>query len=258
MKRLRLLAAATIGTLALIGASQAIGETAQKGNLRVSFSGALNPKQLPRHGTAPIAVRIGGRISTTDGGDPPGLERIEMAINRAGRFDPRALPACRLDQIQPASTSYARRVCGSARVGDGAFSASIAIPEQSPYPSQGTVTAFNGVVGGRPVILLHIYGAQPVPTSFTLPLEFRRGSGRFSVALRGDLPTVDTHVGFVTGISLQLDGGPAAGKHPYLSAGCPAPQGFGGALFPLARASFTFADGRALSSTLVRRCSARG
>ena len=248
---------ATTLLLLLASASLAAAETAQQGNLRVSFSGALKPKKLPRKGEAPIAVNIGGQISTLDGTDPPGLRELEIAINRYGRLNPSARPSCLFDQIQPATTAYARQVCGVARVGTGTFSASISIPEQSPYPSRGAVTAFNGVEGGRPVILLHIYGTEPIPTSFTLPLSIGRGSGTFGTVLRGALPSVDEHVGFVTGLSLRLEGRGRPGK-PYLSAGCPAPKGFPGAVFPLVRASFSFASGETLRSTLPRSCTARG
>jgi hypothetical protein len=248
-----------LGVAAFFGCPlSARAEIAQKGNLRVSFNGALSPKKLPRRGVAPISVELGGRITTTDGSDPPALSGIEIAINRAGRLDPEALPACSLEQVQPASTAYARRVCAAARVGGGSFSASIAIPEQSPYPSRGTVTAFNGRDSGRPVVLLHIYGTEPVPTSFTLPLTMSRGHGTFGTVLRGKLPGIDAHVGFVTGISLRLGSPPRSAGRPYLSAGCPAPKGFSLAVFPLARASFSFAAGPTLSRTLVRSCRARG
>lgn len=228
-------------------------ETVPRGTLRVSFSGSLKPKKLPRRGAAPISVELGGKIFTTDGSDPPGLSRIEIAVNRQGRLDPTARPACRLEEIQPATTAYARRVCAAARVGEGSFSASVAIPEQAPYPSRGTVTAFNGVEDGRPVIYLHIFGTEPVPTSFTLPLRIGRGTGAFGTVLRGSLPSVDARVAFVTGIALRLDGG-RAGRPPYLAAGCPAPKGFTLVAFPLARAAFSFHGGQVLSSTLVRTC----
>jgi hypothetical protein len=259
VNRLRSLGPVTLMSLALALAVPALGgaEVAQKGNLRVSYSGSLAPKRLPRQGVAPVAVELGGRIITTDGLDPPALKQIEIAINHNGRLDPSARPICRLEQIQPASTSYARQVCGAARVGEGTFDASVAIPEQAPYPSRGTVTAFNGVERGKPVILLHIYGSEPVPTSFTLPLTIARGRGAFGTVLRGRLPLVDVHVGFVTGISLRLEGGGGSGRRPYLAAGCPAPKSFSSAVFPLLRARFSFADGRSLQSTLVRSCGAR-
>lgn len=237
---------------------QAQAETVPHGKLRVAFSGKLSPQRLPRRGAAPVSVELGGRIYTTDGSDPPGLRRLEIAINRNGRLDPGAIPVCRLEEIQPASTEYARRVCGAAQVGEGSFSAAVAIPEQAPYPSRGTVTAFNGREGGRPVILLHIYGTKPLPTSFTLALRVGRAHGQFGTLLQGQLPSVDAHVGFVTGISLRLDRSAGSSARPYLSAGCPAPKGFSLAPFPLARASFAFAGGPTLSSTLVRTCRARG
>jgi len=231
-------------------------EIEQKGDLRVSFSGSISPKKLPRKGTAPVSVELGGRIATLDGAAPPSLRRIEIAVNRVGRLDPGALPACRLEQIQPASTAYARRVCAASRVGEGTFSAAVAIPEQSPYPSQGTVTAFNGTKGGKPVVFLHIYGAEPVPTSFTLPLSLGRERGSFGTVLRGSLPSVDAGVAYVTELSLRLGGGHGPARS-YLSAGCPAPEGSSLAVFPLARASFAFAGGTTLTRTLVRECKVR-
>ncbi len=48
------------------------------------------------------------------------------------------------------------------------------------------------------------------------------------------------------------------GRSGYLVAGCPAPEGFPGAVFPLLRASFRFDDGRSLGSTLNRSCQAKG
>jgi hypothetical protein len=256
MKRRRVLVALAISTFGLAAASYAPAEVAQQGTLRVSFSGSFSPKKLPRDGRAPIAVSFGGDVSTTDGADPPGLRRIEIAINRQGRLDPTAVPTCGLDQIQPASTAYARRVCARARVGQGLFNAAVSIPEEAPYPSRGAVTAFNGIRNGRPVIYLHIYGTEPLPTSFTLPLSIGRGHGSFGTILRGALPSVDAHVGFVTGITLNLNSVSRNGRS-YMSAGCPAPKGFTAAVFPLAKASFHFNGGPTLSRTLVRKCEAR-
>jgi hypothetical protein len=64
----------------------------------------------------------------------------------------------------------------------------------------------------------------------------------------------------LTGIEMTLARRWSSGghRHSYLSAGCPAPKGFRGALFPLARTSFAFAGGKRLSSTLMSECRARG
>jgi hypothetical protein len=240
----------------LILATGAQAELAQEGNLRVHFDAKVSPKRLPRTGTAPISVSLGGTVSTTDGSQPPALRRFEVAINRSGRLDVKGLPICRREDIQPATTANAMAACGAAKVGVGSFEANVVIPEQSPFPSKGKMVAFNGVQGGKPVIFAHVYGTEPIPTSFTLPLKISHAKGRFGTVLTASLPNVTSDVAFVTGISLTLGRTftYSGERHGYLSAGCPAPKGFPGALYPLARTGFSFDGGTALSSTLTRSC----
>lgn len=256
MKRCLLLAMALVALC--VSAVQA--ETVQRGNLRVAFAGKFAPTALPRHGSAPIAVSVGGTIATIDGAPPPQLQGIEIAINRAGRFDYAGLPSCTYDEVQPATTAAAAAACGAAKVGEGSFAANVVLPEQSPFPSQGRIVAFNGREGRKPVILAHVYGTVPVPISYTIVLRLEPGHGTFGTVLSAALPAVTSDVAYITGISLTLERrfGSGARTRGYLSAGCPAPEGFPGATFPLARASFSFAGGQTLGSTLRRSCRARG
>lgn len=246
--------------VAALTAARAGAETVQRGAVRVTFAAELNPQRLPRHGAAPVAVTLGGRVSTHSGSTPPQLRGVTIAINRAGRLDGRGLPACTYDDVQPTTTAAAMRACGAAKVGEGSFTANVSLPEQSPFPSQGRIVAFNGVEAGQPVILAHVYGTEPVPLSYTLVLRISRSRGPFGTVLRAALPKVTANVAYVTGISLTLGRRYRSGGrvHGYLVAGCPAPAGFPGASFPLARATFAFAGGRKLSSTLTRSCRARG
>lgn len=257
--RKTILGLAVVALVAATAAASAPAEVAQKSNLRVAFEGRLSPHALPRSGTAPVSVSFGGRISTADSSPPPQLREIEVAINRHGRLDRRGLPVCHLKRLQPSSNKDALKACRSSLVGEGFFTANVLIPGQAPFPSQGRVLAFNGEVGGRPVILAHVYGTEPVPTSYTLAFEIHRAGGTFATVLRASLPDVTSDVGFVTGLSLELERHfRYRGKaHSYLGAGCPAPKGFSGAVFPFARASFSFAGGSTLSSTLTRSCGAR-
>jgi len=93
----------------------------RRGPVQVSFDGRLAPKRLPRHGSAPVGIAIDARISATSNGSPPQLRRISIAINRNGHFSSKGLPACRVDQIQPSTTSGALAACGSSLVGEGHF-----------------------------------------------------------------------------------------------------------------------------------------
>lgn len=256
----RLLAAAV--ALAALAASLTEASEAtitQSGTLRVNFAGTLKPRSLPRSGLAPVAVSLSGQISTTDRSAPPQLRRITMAINRYGRLNSHGLPRCRYHQIQPASTAEARAACRASLVGRGHFEANVVLPDQSPFPSNGRVLAFNGVRRGRPVIFAHIFGTKPIPTSQLLVFAIHRIEGTFRVVLTANLPQVAADWGYVSGLSLTLR---RTFRHrgalrSYLAAGCPAPKGFGAATYRFARASFAFEDGRTLRSTLTRNCRVR-
>jgi hypothetical protein len=245
--------------LAIGLATIARAEITQKGTLRVAFSAAMTPRSLPRHGGAPVSVSIGGRISTTDSSPPPQLRRVELQINRYGHIDPRGLPVCRLDQIQPATNRAALAACSDSLVGTGSFTASVLLPEQSPFPSLGRALAFNGHERGKQVIFAHVYGPRPIPTSYTLVFRISRSKGTFGTILSTSLPRVTGEWGYVTGITLRLHRRfTVRGRgRSYLSAGCPTPPGVFTAAFPLTRASFSFAGGRKVTSTLTRSCRAR-
>lgn len=253
-------AAIAVALLCLALAAVAHAEVIRKDNLQVSYGGKIAPHNLPRVGTAPVAVSISAEIKTIDSKPPPQLRRILLSINRNGRLDQKGLPACRFRQLQPASTQEARASCPGGIIGHGNFKAAVALPEQSPYPSDGTILAFNGRLHGRPVIFAHIYGTKPLPTSFTLPFEVkRRSKGTYGITLRADLPQVAADWGYVSGFSLVLQRrfryqGEA---RSYIAAGCPAPKGFPGATFAFARASFGFEDGKNMDTTLTRSCGVR-
>lgn len=237
--------------------SASASEVLQRRGIRIKVDGQLTPTALPRRGTAGVHVSLDTEISAADGGTPPQLRRIEIAINRNGHFEPRGLPVCRLSQVQPSSSEGALAACRASLVGQGSFSADVKLPEQSPFPSVGKVLAFNGVLHGQPVILAHVFGTKPVPTSFTLPFAIEPSRGTYGTVLRATVPAATG--GFITGLRLNLGRSFRAGgkRRSYISAGCPAPAGFPGAVFPLTRTSFGFAGGPKLATVLTRNCKAR-
>jgi hypothetical protein len=241
----------------LASASLAAAEVTQVGNLRVSFVGKISPHALPRTTTAPVKVSFGGEIKTTDGQAPPQLQTIAVAINRHGKLDYRGLPTCRYHQIHPASTAEAIATCPDSVIGTGTFRAHVVLPEQSPFPSAGEVTAFNGIFHGRHVVFAHVFGTNPLPQSALLVFELEQVPGTYGTHLTAQLPQVAAEWGYISGLSLVLNRTflYKGKKRSFLSASCPAPRGFPGAIFPFARASFSFVDGRTLTSTMTRSCS---
>jgi hypothetical protein len=259
--------AASAGAVQAAGASgeapASASVVAQKENLRVSVTGKLSPKRLPRKGTAPISVSVGWDIATIDGSPPPKLKTLQVEINRNGRFDSEGLPTCPYAKIQPATTQRALANCKAALVGQGSFSANIALKGQEgeSYAAQGKLLVFNGEDKGKPVLFGQIYSAHPFATSFVIVFAVKQVSkGTYGTLLRAELPKALRSWGDLTGIEMNLSRryGFNGERHSYVSAGCPAPKGFGLASFKLARTSFAFSGGAELATTVVGECRVRG
>jgi hypothetical protein len=241
-------------------APAAHAELSERGDLFVRFKGGIDPNALPRTKLAPIAVSVAGTVKTLSGQRPPALRQIRIELNRGGVLDSRGLPACHYRDLVASSPDQVMDVCGGALVGDGAYRARTAFPEQETFPSEGKILAFNGIYEGHEAILAHIYGGNPVPITRIIVFHIRRTAGTFGTILTGRLPDSLNHYGYVVGIYLKLFRRYAfhGEQRSYISAACDAPAGFPGATFPFARASMKFADGRRLSSTLTRSCKVSG
>lgn len=254
-KRIAGVASLLVGCL--LAAAIANAELVERGNLFVKFAGGIAPTALPRTERAPIAVRVDGTVRVLSGERPPALRHISIAINRGGVIDTRGLPTCRRSQIEPATSQQALDACGPALVGEGRYIGALALPEQDRFPLQGRVLAFNAVVDGRRAILAHVYGADPVPNSRIIVFHIHQATGgTFGTILSAALPARLNRSGFLKKISLELRRTFVyrGQRRSYLSAACSAPAGFTSATFPFSKVSMTFADGRKLSSVLIRTC----
>ena len=229
--------------------------------MQVTVAGKLSPHALPRTGSAPVAVTLGGKISTTDQTEPPQLQKLTIEINRQGRIDPTGLPTCPVAQIQTASNGHALSACRSALVGTGQFSGTITLPGAAPYPIKGKLLVFNGMEGRKHVLFGHIFSPTPFSTSFVITFEIKNGGhGTYGTVLTANLKKALGTQRNLTGIEMTLNRRYSyrGRRRSYVSAGCPAPKGISVVSYPLARTSFTFADGGTLTSTLNRTCGARG
>jgi hypothetical protein len=258
--RPRLLIPTLLALLSLLGAGLAQAELAQDGNVRISFDGDFSPHSLPRERLAPVTIDVRGAIGTTDGTHPPAVRRIEFAINRHGKLSTRGLPACSGPLLQSTSTETALSRCRPALVGRGQFAANVAFPNAEPVLATGRMLAFYGRSGGKKAILLHLYATTPVRATFVLPLKISsRGNELFGTVLSAKIPTLAGGLGSVTEIDLKIGRSYTyrGQRRSFISASCPAPAGFPGAIFSLARGSFYFADGKKIQTTLARDCRVR-
>ena len=259
MRALRsLLLAAALAALLL--AVPAHGESRRSGNLIASFNADLLPKALPRRALAPISVTVAGGVKGIDGAPLPQLRRIVVAINSQGRLYDRGLPVCRVQSIQPATVHEARRVCAGAIVGRGRVVVQARLPTQSAFAVQAKLLAFNGPRrGGRKLIYAQVYAEDP-PGAFVLTFEVRRRPGLFGTTMSTTLPQSTWEWAYLTYFEMTLHRTYTyrGQRRSYVSAACRAPADLLGAVFPFARATYGFDDGRSVTTTAVRSCRVRG
>jgi hypothetical protein len=261
MMRSPLAKLALAGTLfALCLAAFAQADTQVTGNLVTSVQARLSPKRLPREGRAPVAVSIDWKVSTQDGSEPPTLKKLQIEINRNGILDPTGLPLCPYAKIQPASTQRALSNCRSSLVGTGGFSALVGLEGQENYVAKGRMVLFNSERAGKPVLFGQIYSSFPFTNSFVIVFKVdRHPHGAYGTTLSATLPPRLRAWGNLTEISMRLQRkfSYKGQRRSFLSAGCPAPKGFGAAPFRLAHTSFAFDGGLQVNSTITDSCKVR-
>ncbi len=261
MRRRRAKAAILALALFLLTAAAATAAVIQSGNLRLTVLAQVEPFKLPRTDPAPIAVFVAGHIGTADGEVPPQLQEMTVKVNRHGLLQSKGLATCSLPQIQPGSTQRALEDCSEALVGSGRFWASVVFPDQRPYPTRGRLLVFNGREAGKPVLFAHIFTTQPFDTSFVIPFAIKHiDQGPYGTELSAALPQALGNWGFVDRIKLTLKRKYTyrGQQLSYFNAACPAPTGTATASFPLALASFSFANGEHLSATVTKSCRVKG
>jgi hypothetical protein len=256
-KAVAVVALATTATFAL--AAMAGAELAQKGNIQVAFHGAIAPVKLPRTQPAPISVQMGGKIKTTDKSIPPKLERIVLAINSHGKIDTTGLATCPLQKLNSISSAGAKKACGAALVGHGNVTSRVSLPGQGAFASNGMLQAFNATYKGHQAIFAQVASGAPLPLTYVIVFEVKKTKGTFGTELIGTLPPIASEYGYISAFDLSLGRTYSykGQERSFASASCPAPKGFSSAGFPLAKASYEFADGRTLSSALERQCKVR-
>lgn len=242
------------------GVAIAQRQIVQEGNVRVSFGGRLVPSALPRERPAPVTVHLDGSVAAVDGGNPPQLREISVAVNRAGRLYTAGLPACAAPALQQTSSEVALDLCRPALVGRGRFAANVDFEETALFPAEGKVLVFNSRLRGKPSMLLHLFGTSPIRATFVLPFKIeRRSRGEFGTVFSARIPKLASDLGYVTDIELTIGRTffHAGKRRSFLSASCAAPAGFPAATYELAKATFTFPNENRLVSRLQGACRVR-
>jgi hypothetical protein len=248
-----------LGLLAL-GAVAADAELVQEDGVIASFEGEISPNRLPRSAPAPVSVRVGGNVKTTEGVRLPQLRKIAVAINRAGKLYDNGLPTCKVSTIQPATEQVAKQRCGDSIVGDGHVTLVVRLPSQADYISRNNLLAFNGPTRkGKKLILAQVYSKNP-PGAIILTFTVNKHPGVYGNVIETTLPKYAENWAYLTQFEMTL--GRTYRWHgkqrSFISASCAAPAGLNGVLFPFGKATYSFAGGLVLSTKINRTCNVAG
>jgi len=247
--------------LALLGglvSGSAHGERNQSGNLIVSLDGGISPLRLPRDHPAPVAIRLEGGLQTADHELLPRVTRIELGLPGQGVLSTKGLPRCSQRRLRYTTDVEALRGCRAALVGCGRIDADVVLPHQPPFELSARLLAFNGRVGGRPAVIVHAFAARP-PTAVVLAFVVRHRAGGFGTTLVADLgPDLGPWPHFAHfELTLSRRFSYRGHARSYISASCPIPRIITAGFFPIARATYTLAGGRKVSTSIIRGCRAR-
>lgn len=245
-----------VGLVLLVAAAIALGDRTESGNLVVTMSGDLQPKELPRRELAPVAVHLEARFTTSDQSLLPPLTQVAIRLGSQGRMAGPGLPRCRSKAIRATTEQGSLQACGSALVGRGHLGGLIALPGQRALPFRARFLVFHG---GGSTLLGSVHSTNP-PLSFTMPFKLSRGAGTFGTSLVADMPRVIRRWARVESFSISIYRRYRSKGHSrsYVQASCGVPKGFTGLVFPLAQTKFTFASGKKVTGSVVRACRVRG
>jgi hypothetical protein len=254
MKRAALLAL----LVTLVFSAIASGERIQRGDLILSLDGSFSPRTLPRDQRAPVAVHINAGLQTADGSILPRVTRVELGIPGQGAITTRGLATCTLQRLRNTSTAKALALCGPALIGRGRMIAQVKIPQQEPFSAHSPLLAFNGRVHGRRAVIVHGVTARP-PTVAVLPFLIETRPGKFGTVLVAHLPRDlgpwPRFAHFEIDLSRRYL---YRGRRlSYIGASCPLPKILKAGTFSFAKATFTLAGGREISTAIPRSCRAR-
>ncbi|MGE5527100.1 MAG: hypothetical protein ACM3Q9_00365 [Methanosarcina sp.] len=251
-------ALAALALLVAFGAGLSQGERTQRGNLIVSLDGHFAPLTLPRDRPAPVSVQLDAGLETSDGSVLPRVTRVELGIPGQGVITTRGLPVCPRRRLRDTTTERALEICRPALIGNGTMVAQVKIPHQAVFAVRAHLLAFNGRVGGHRAVIVHAVSARP-PTSVVLPFVIQLRPGKFGTVLVAHLPADlgpwPRFARFEMNLSRRYSY--RGHRRSYISASCPIPKRFTAGFFSFAKATFTLAGGRHLSTGIARSCRAR-
>jgi hypothetical protein len=252
-KRLTLTASLAVAAMAFVAtAALGVGVAGPDGNvqdLTVTFS----PKKLSKSKFQPAVLNVVTSLSTTTAanGVPVPATRAVLDFDKNVTLYTKGIPSCTSAKLQNQSTDLAKAACPKSVVGGGAATVLLPVGAQV-FTENVTITAFAGPPqGGRPVILLHTFGATPVQVATVLTGTISNFNKQgYGPRLDVQIPPLAGGTGALTVFQTKVNKKYTykGQKRSYVSAKCPSSKKL------KYRGAFTFSDGVTLTPAHVQKC----
>lgn len=255
MRRRPILAAAMIMTAAAVFATSGAiaGPTVAgpDGNTQ-SIDVQLSPKLLSKTAPTPVNLKVTTKTTSTTAanGVPVPAVRAVVDFPKGTSIFTKGIPTCDANKLQSISTEAALSACSSAKIGGGAATVLLPVGEKV-FTEPTTVTAFNSAPqGGKPVVLLHVYGAAPVQTTQVLVgVVSNYGKEGYGPRLDVSIPLIAAGSGALTDFQVTINK-----KYRYQGK----PRSFASAICKpktlKSRGAFTYRDGQTLTALSTQKC----
>jgi len=244
--------------VAAVGFASAAGEgpvTVQVGNLVFTADGGFTPKALSKKTPEPIALKVEGKIKTTDGTHPPALKEVVIEGDKNAVVNSKGIPTCSSGQLQSRDTKAAEAACGPAIIGTGTTNVEVAFPEQRPIPVSSKLLLINGgTSGGTTTWYVHAYFNAPIFGATVTTEKIKKISkGRYGTLSVASIPKIAGGAGSVTSFQLTVNKNVKVGSkmlHPIMA------KCTDGKLQVHGEAKF--ADGTKAAAEVIRSCTPKG
>lgn len=242
-----------VGVLLICGSAYAI--SGHFGNVTVSTTATMLPRELPPKANAPITLSTITRIKSDDPAKPEVLEKLEFLLDKNGSIETKGVPVCTMAKLAETTPQVARKHCAAALVGTGVGKAEVTLPGQAPFQISSPVSIFNAPpTGGRPTLIAHAYETVPAAKTLLVPIVVERiKNGRYGFRTKVQVPAIAGGYGAPTLAEATLGktfkrGGKKVG---YINAHC-----VGGRL--QVEGELTFTNGDSFPTTLTSPCHSPG
>jgi hypothetical protein len=212
----------------------------------------LTPKRLSKTKLTPATLDVTTKtMSTTaaNGVPSPAVQAV-IDFDKNTKLFTKGIPTCDAGLIQTTSTEGALEACGKAKIGGGTATTLLPVGEKV-FTENVTVTAFNGAPqGGKPVVLLHVYGLAPVQvTTVLVGTVTHFDKEGYGPRLTLNIPLLAGGTGALTDFQTKIAKTfkYKGEKRSYVSAGCKKTT-------LKARGTFTFKDGESLTAKSTQKC----